>query len=40
MFENIWIRACSHKPIKINDLDEADSESLLVASDEKIGKSS
>jgi len=47
MFENIWIRAYSHKPIKINDLDEADSESLLVAqelsallvaSDEKVEK--
>ena len=46
-FENIWVRAYSHKPVKISGLDEADSESLLVAqelsailiaSDEKVEK--
>ncbi|MFP3347232.1 MAG: hypothetical protein RXR17_07360 [Sulfolobaceae archaeon] len=28
---DVWIRAYSHKPIKISGLDEADSESVLVA---------
>ncbi|BCU69120.1 hypothetical protein [Stygiolobus caldivivus] len=28
---NVWIRAYSHKPVKISGLDEADSESVLVA---------
>ncbi|BFH72387.1 hypothetical protein SJAV_03310 [Sulfurisphaera javensis] len=47
IYENVWIRAYSHKPVKIFDLDEADSEAILVAqelsaqlvtSDEKIEK--
>lgn len=46
-YENIWIRAYSHKPVKIYGLDEADSEAILVAqelsaqlitTDEKIEK--
>ncbi|MDT7876069.1 hypothetical protein DDW09_05140 [Sulfolobus sp. SCGC AB-777_L09] len=45
--QNVWIRAYSHKPVKIGGLDEADSESVLVAqelsaelltNDEKIEK--
>ncbi|BAB66974.1 hypothetical protein [Sulfurisphaera tokodaii] len=31
VYDKIWIRAYSHKPVKIYGLDEADSESLLVA---------
>lgn len=46
-YEAVWIRAYSHKPVKLQDLDEADSESILVAqelsallitSDEKVEK--
>ena len=28
---DVWVRAYSHKPVKISGLDEADSESIMVA---------